>query len=250
MLRPPWRRTPTVEVSLPGPFQLLALATAAVAAQPTTLDAIRAAPERFDGKWVELTGQVNQCTHFGCALCPEETTDAKSRRCLALDWDRQRGSNREMGADFDPIYRYASVTLVARFDKSCLVGICTDRAPVLFDARVLRVLKRRVSAEGLNGRREIDRMIDAPAEAARPRVALMQGDQPPGANGPRYRVFADRHDPQIERSAIVCRSRGSPDHPGSWPVDETSALFARSTEDRFTCHSAQRKAGQWRIEPD
>src|SRR4051794_33432556 len=146
---------------------ILALALAAAAppaAEPVaaSLDAIRAAPASFEGKWVRLRGQMNQCANFDCALCPEEATpaDPQTERCLRLDWDRQRGSERERGADFDPVYRYATVDLVARFDGACLKGMCTDRAPVLLDARVLSVLRRRPSAEGLNARRHVERMVD------------------------------------------------------------------------------------------
>src|SRR4051812_47181682 len=96
-------------------LSLLAAAPAAAGPEVTTLDAIRAAPGAFEGKWVRLRGQINQCTLFDCAICPEEATpaDPQTQRCLRLDWDRQRGSEREHGADFDPIYRYASVDLVA-----------------------------------------------------------------------------------------------------------------------------------------
>ncbi len=234
----------------------LALAAAAPAAAgpvATNVDAIRAAPDAFEGKWVRLRGQIDQCTHFDCAICPEEATPAnpQTQRCLRLSWDRQRGSERERGADFDPVYRYASVDLVARFDGACLQGLCTDRASVLRDARVLAVLKRRPSAEGLNARRSIERMVDPPEAAARPLIELLRHGAEAGRFGPYYRVFAAPDDPNIEKSAIVCRSSGGdPATPGAWPADQQSALLARSTEDRFRCFFADRNAGQWFIHPD
>lgn len=234
----------------------LALAAAAPAvAGPvvTNVDAIRAAPDLFEGKWVRLRGQIDQCMHYGCAICPEEATPANSQmqRCLRLDWDRQRGSERERGADFDPIYRYASVDFVARFDGACLQGMCSDRASVLRDARGLAVLKRRPSAEGLNARRSIERMVDAPEAAARPLIELLRHGGESGPSGPYYRVFAAPDDPNIEKSAIVCRSSGGEQSaPGMWPVDQQSAILARSTEDRFRCFFADRNGGQWFIHPD
>lgn len=230
------------------------LAALAASAAPiaTTTDSIRADPARFEAQWVQLRGQLNQCTSFDCAICPEEATpaDPQPERCLRLSWDRQRGSDSERGANFDPIYRYASVELVARFDGACLRGICTDRSPVLMDSKVVRVLKRRTSAEGLNDRRNIDRMVEAPAEAAAPLIALISQGRSPGDNGPFYRVFAGTTDPNIEKSAILCRSRGDGDARGAWPTDQNSAVFAPSTEDSFKCFFARKTDGQWFISPD
>lgn len=233
---------------------ILALLAVSTAASPvaTTADSIRARPAEFDGKWVRLRGQIDQCTNFDCSICPEEAipADPQAERCLRLDWDRQRGSNQERGADFDPIYRYATVDLVARFNIACFRGICTDRSPALVDARVVAVLKRRTSAEGLVGRRHINRMVQPPEASAAPLIALMSRRRSPGPSGPYYRVFAAPSDPNIERSAIVCRSVGDPSTPGTWPTDQISALFARSTEDRFKCFFAQRSDGRWLISPD
>ena len=235
-----------------GPLFALLAASAAASPLATTADSIRANPAAFDGKWVRLRGQIDQCTHFDCSICPEEATpaDPEAERCLRLSWDRQRGSDQERGADFDPIYRYATVDLVARFDSACLKGLCTDRASVLRDSRVVAVLKRRTSAEGLVGRRHINRMLDPPPTAAEPLIALIGRMRPTVPNGPYYRVFADPNDPTIERSAIVCRSSGDQAHSGAWPTDQTSAIFARSTEDRFKCFFAQKTDGQWFISPD
>ncbi len=233
-------------------FLALLAASAAPAPISTTMDAIRADPARFDGQWVRLRGQIDQCTHFDCSICPEEATpsDPMAERCLRLSWDRQVGDPQERGADFDPIYRYATVDLVARFDSACLKGMCTDRASVLRDSRVAAVMKRRTSAEGLNSRRQVNRLLEAPAAAAAPLIALIRGKQETGPFGPVYRVFTGPDDPNIERSAIVCRSRGERGARGAWPADQGSALFARSTEDSFKCFFAEKSDGQWFIRPD
>lgn len=212
-------------------------------AKPTTIEAIRSNPGQFDGQWVRVQGQLNQCTTNDCALCPEEVAG-----CLALDWDRQRGSEGEIGANFDPVYRYASVDLVAYFDKSCFErGACLDRAPVLRQARVLRVLKRRPSSEGLNGRRRIDRIVEAPAGEAKRLIAVATANMPP--LGYRWRVFAGADDPQIRKSAILCRTLGREGEPGTWPADETGAFWP-SSEDVFKCFFAQRKQDGWHIDLD
>jgi hypothetical protein len=235
-----------------GPIFALLAASTSASPLTTTADAIRARPAMFEGKWVRLRGQIDQCTHFDCSICPEEATpaDPQAERCLRLDWDRQRGSNQEHGADFDPIYRYATVDLVARFESACLTGVCTDRAPALRDARVVAVLKRRTSAEGLISRRQINRLVDPPQAAAAPLIALIGRGRTPGPYGPYYQVFTGPDDPNIERSAIVCRSSGDQTTPGAWPTDQTSAIFARSTEDRFKCFFARKADGQWFISPD
>jgi hypothetical protein len=227
---------------------LAAAAPAPVAGPPlATLDAIRAAPDAYDGKWVRLRGQVDQCFRFSCALCPEEATPAhpERARCLAIGFDRQAGGADRFGFNFDPVYRYATVDLVARFDKACLAGPCSDRATLLRDARVLDVIGRRRSADGLRaGDREP--LADPPAAAAA-RLLDEIGYEvpPPGTDHARYRVFAGAEDPAIERGAIVCRAFGRDDEPGTWPDDWTAALFAPSTEDRFKCHLLRKVRGHW-----
>jgi hypothetical protein len=230
---------------------ILAAAPAPAAAAPSaTLDAIRAAPRAYDGKWVRLRGQVDQCFRFSCALCPEEATPARPERarCLALSFDRRRGGGDELGFNFDPVYRYATVELVARFDKTCLAGLCGDRASVLRDARVLKVIRRRRSADGLrDGAGEP--LADPPAAAAA-RLLDEIGYEvpPPGTDHARYRVLAGAEDPAVERSAIVCRAFGRDDEAGTWPTDRAAALFAPSTEDRFKCHLLRKVRGHWSFE--
>jgi len=234
---------------------LLAMILAS-AAEPATarIEDVAARPAAFDGKWVRLHGQVDQCTHFACAICPEDANgEARpDSKCLRIEWDRQVDNRREIGTDFDPIYRYASVEIVARFDKTCLEA-CTDRAPVLLETRVERVFKRRPSALGLNGRRAIDRMIDPPPAAAAALVAVLRriDGVPDDAPSPtRYRVFADPHDAALEKSAIICRSPGADGDPATWPADQDSAIVAPSTEDHFKCYFARYAGGRWTVSPD
>jgi hypothetical protein len=237
------------------PILLVALLAGAVGPAPARIEDVAARPATFDGKWLRLRGQINQCTHFSCAICPEDASGAvkADSKCLALDWDRQVGDRREAGANFDPIYRYASVEIVARFDQACLQGICTDRAPVLFETRVERVFKRRPSALGLNSRRAIDRMIDPPPAAAAALIAVLRriDGVPDDAPSPaRYRVFADPHDRAMESGAIICRSPGADGNPATWPADSTSAIVAPSTEDHFKCYFARYADGRWTVSPD
>lgn len=236
------------------PIVLAALLAGTMEPAAARIEDVVTHPAAFDGKWIRLRGQVDQCTHFACAICPEDANgEAKpDSKCLRIEWDRHVGGRRETGANFDPIYRYASVEIVARFEKSCLQGFCTDRAPVLFETRVERVFKRRPSALGLNGRRAIDRMIDPPPAAAAALIAVLRGlDGVPdyAPSPPRYRVFADPHDPATETSAIICRSFGADGDPATWPADSSSAIVAPSTEDHFKCYFARHADGLWTISP-
>jgi hypothetical protein len=225
---------------------------AAPAPEATTLDALRAEPARFAGKKVRLRGQFDQCYNFDCALCPEEATRAapQANRCLALSFDRQAGSAIARGADFDPVYRYATVDLVARFDPTCLEGLCTDRASVLRDARVRRVILRRTSAEGLNSRRERNRLVEAPPAVTAAVIPLLHEDGEAGEGGPRYRAFVSRAPADAAHGAVLCRSSGRDSDPATWPADFVSAIFARSTEDRFRCYYVRQRGGKWLLQPD
>lgn len=236
------------------PMLLPALLLGAAVPVVARIEDVVAHPAAFDGKWLRLRGQIDQCTHFDCAICPEDASGAvkPENKCLAIEWDRQVGSRREIGTDFDPIYRYASVEIVTRFDKTCLEA-CTDRAPVLLKTRVEQVFKRRPSALGVNRQRAVNRMIDPPPAAAAPLIALLRhlSGVAEGASSPvRYRVFADPDDRALEKDAIICRSAGVDGDPATWPADADSALLARSTEDGFKCFFARHADGQWAIAPD
>ncbi|WP_161989136.1 hypothetical protein [Sphingomonas glacialis] len=173
-----------------------------------------------------------------------------SSRCLSLSWDWQRGTTPARGFSFDAVYRYATVELIARFDKSCLGKevICTDRASVLLDARAIHVLKRRPSALGLGSRSERDRLVDAPAETTADLTTLLADGFERGPAGPDYRAYAYQSDPVAAKAAVICRSYGKDDN-AKWPID-AAAVLAPSSEDRFRCYWADRSDGRWFIHPD
>lgn len=173
-----------------------------------------------------------------------------SNRCLSLSWDWQRGMTPARGFSFDAVYRYATVELIARFDRSCLDTevICTDRAAVLFDARAIHVLERRPSALGLGSRSERDRIVDAPADTTAALTTLLAHGLEHGAAGPDYRAYAYQSDPVAAKAALICRSYGKDDD-AKWPIN-AAAVLAPSSEDRFRCYLADRSDGRWFIHPD
>ncbi len=229
-------------------FMLLLSAAAGALVDNVSLDQLRGNPQVYSGKMVRVAGQLDQCRSMSCNLCPTEATPAAplAERCLALSFHRFRGANGKAGADMDAAFRYADLVVVARFDPSCLEGVCTDRATVLHDARVEQVMKRRQSREGLIHRP--DPLLPAPANEAAAVQALLQttrNDVPPLP----VRVFATRSDPRLQTGAVVCWATWSPDEPIEWPTSWQGALTARSTEDPYRCSTAAKAASRWVLEP-
>ena len=98
-------------------FLLAQLAPVVPQAKPvlTTIAAIHANPKKFDGQVVRLTGYVNRCSALDCAISERPATAAGDPK-----FDATIGPLLPTYVEFD-----------ARFDATCVAGICTDRAPVL-----------------------------------------------------------------------------------------------------------------------
>ena len=74
-----------------------------------TFDMLVATPSRFDGSTVRLSGQIDSCWNFSCAICPKEATPLTVDRskCLAIEFERGQPLLSK------PI-RYSDVTVTAR----------------------------------------------------------------------------------------------------------------------------------------
>lgn len=218
-------------------------------AERVTLDQLEADPQAFAGRTVELSGQMDECWSFTCHLCPLEASPAQPMwdRCLALSFERFAGpgGGRGAGREMDSAFRYADVRLVARFDPSCLTGLCTDRASVLRDARVDAVTRRRRSNDGLM--HEHDPLKPLGIAAAAPIERLVRSAMPQGSIQP-VRAFAVSSDPGAREEAVVCASRPGADS-SMWPTTFRAALLARSTEDAYKCWIAQKAEHGWMLEP-
>lgn len=214
-----------------------------------TLDQLKADPQAFAGRMVELSGQLDECWSFTCHLCPAEATAAQPmwERCLAISFDRFAGpgGGRGAGAEMDSAFRYADVTLVALFDPTCLAGLCTDRASVLRDARVQQVTRRRRSNDGLMHER--DPLTPLGTAGAAPVAALVRSASPDGPVPP-ARVFAVSSDPLAKDEAVLCVSRPGADE-STWPQTFRGAMSARSTEDQYRCWMARKTERGWSLEP-
>jgi hypothetical protein len=231
----------------------LLLANPALPAVPAphrvSLDELKAEPQRYAGQVVDLSGQLDECWNYSCHLCPLEATPAKPQweRCLAIDFDRFRGGDGNRGADMDGAFRYADVSLTARFDPTCLEEICTDRASVLLDARVERVDRRRPSNEGLM--RRPDPLLLIAAADAEPIARLIRSPATEERVRP-VRIFATRSDPLASHEAVACMSWSRGNAPIAWPSSFEGAIPERSTEDRYKCWIARKSGGGWALEPN
>lgn len=91
----------------------------------TTIAAIRANPSKFDGRVVRLHGYVNRCQPLDCGIEERPSAgNAAAAERLSIAADPR----------FDAIIKPLLPTYVeldARLSASCLIGFCTDRAPVL-----------------------------------------------------------------------------------------------------------------------
>jgi hypothetical protein len=219
---------------------------------------LRHHPEKYDGKIIQLVGKLTECAHWECSLCPEEMTNesADPKQCLPLGF-RSLINDTGFGSDAqEAVFRFASVTIRAKFDPECLRRHCTDRGTVLRETEVVEVRKRRESKAGLwlgpqtklvpVAKNEEERIIAAALNAGYPR-GTSHDEQDPA-----FAVVMRQYDPLIKafglhgeaNEAIVCYApSGSGTDP--WPVSIEGALYAPSTNDRYHCNSVRKLADQW-----
>jgi len=154
-------RAGTARVKALWTLLFLGLAIApSVASEPeaiqTSIPQILQSPKAYANKIVRIDGQVDNCISLSCNICPTEMTNATfdTRKCLALEFEGFRDEGGAVGASelMDKAFRFAVVTLEARFLPACLGidgAVCTDRATVLFDARVLALHARKTNQDGI-----------------------------------------------------------------------------------------------------
>jgi hypothetical protein len=101
---------------------LLALAPANFpAATPLTIEQVRADPRRWDGKWVRVRGFVHRCSALDCVLA-----EGPRNQGMFLSFASAPSFDAWIAPQLP-----AEVEVTARIDASCLLNVCTDRAPVL-----------------------------------------------------------------------------------------------------------------------
>jgi hypothetical protein len=161
------------------------------------------------------------------------TANADQRQCLALEFRSLMPGTGFGEEEQEKIFRFASVTLTARFDPSCWKGPCLDRPTVLYGAVVESVQSRRSSGDGLwlGG---VTPLRDAPQleSAALKAEALKAGFS---AN-PAMKVFSVKGD---LKTMVVCSSWGS------WPSSLEGAVEAPSTIDFYGCGEFRKVGASW-----
>ena len=146
------------------PFVLLFVAGVAQA-RTLTVAELQHDAKRLNGQTVTVRGQIDSCSSWYCEICPEDMREKDALyACLSVVFTRQDGNDDFWHAGlheeklYEKLYRFATVTLTARFDALCVyddkgnpVGdaICSDGPAALDDAHVLAVHARKTAQTGL-----------------------------------------------------------------------------------------------------
>lgn len=227
-----------------------------------TIGNLRAHPEIYAGKEVQLTGKLDECSGWECSICPEQMTTetADEAKCLALEFrPLMAGTGFGEGA-MEKVFRFSSVVINARFDPTCLSSPCTDRATVLMDADVVRVIQRRSSNTGLWLEKRT-RLTSLPAPIAQAVVAAAyKSGFPKGSSEnkpPEVAQALRQFDPQVRafgvhgqpNKAVACWSVATTNV--AWPESLQGALWAPSINDYYRCYEVRKIAHEWvvQVEP-
>ena len=139
----------------------------AAQAPSLTIEALRANWQRYDGRTVELRGQVDNCNER-CALCPEDMTTEtyNANRCLTLQFGLEDSNGKlvdnQANLAMQVAYRFATVTVRGRFSAQCLFGengmpvgksVCIFDNPVanLRSGEVVQIHARKSARDGIAG---------------------------------------------------------------------------------------------------
>ena len=169
-----------------------------------SIAALRSHMGYWANRTVRVRGQIDLCSNFDCHICPEAMTQAglDLDRCLSISFsgfETDPAGGRTAGL-MEDTFRFAIVTLEAKFDPTCLgyfparsrraasraahqevqAVVCTDRASVLRSARVIAVHSRKTADTGLGVRRAGFRVTPAPAQTEREVLAAYRAETPPG----------------------------------------------------------------------
>jgi len=166
------------------------------------------------------------------------TATADPKQCLALEFrpliPRTGFGSRAQGDTF----RFASVTLVGKFDPTCWKSPCLDRPTVLSDAHVQSVQTRRSSRSGL-WLDHFSELQEAPEPLATTIIAAARNAGFP--KGSPVKVFDVKGN---DGSVIVCLT---PDG-NSWPNSLEGALYAKTVNDAYSCNQARRVGDRWIVQ--
>ena len=219
---------------------------------------LRSHPDKYSGQTVQIAGKLTECAGWECSICPEEMTSetADSRRCLPLEFRPLMKGTGFGGEAVEAVFRFASVTIDARFDPACLHGPCMDRGTVLLDADVVATRQRRTSRSGLWLGRRTRLAPAADPVAAAVIAAAYDAGYPQGSShrekDPAIAALTRRFDPTIKAfaivgqvdNAVVCWAPAGLQS-DTWPDSLEGALYARSINDYYRCNEARNIKNHW-----
>jgi hypothetical protein len=246
---------------------LLAFAGAAQATDATigvTIAQLIAHPNDYAGKTVEVRGQVDNCLSLSCNLCPEDMTDASFDRdkCLGMSFtgfdDPDPQSALRASEMMEWMFRFATLTLTARFDPACLTGkdpddpqatvVCTDRASVLHNAVVNTVHSRKNGDTGIASAYrwgEFSKPSDVDRRAMLALLAVFISDKTP-----ELLIVPDFRD---EKAGVTAGGYGcyclADDCTGKWPKRWVGGS-TENLDNAFYCIDLQKRHGAWEIVPN
>lgn len=244
---------------------------------PVTIEQLLANPDHYAMKDVRITGQVDNCISFTCNLCPadmtRETLDLK--KCIGMSFTGYRPEGEGMAQDvaasrtetgMENLFRFATVTLDAFFNPACLTNkaynrdgsvqvdarnivltvVCTDRATVLEDARVIDLHARKSARDGLVSYYDFGPLVEADAAMAG-EIRAVWADRLKDVKANDLKVFLLPASPYgddkaIDRDALVCECRID-DCSGKWPTRYFGGFDTPGNP--FACNEVYRRNGVW-----
>lgn len=217
-----------------------------------TIDQLIKSPKSYAGKTVRLEGQFDNCIAFNCNLCPidmtRETFDRK--KCLVTDFDEFSGKE-VYGAQqpMEPVFRFATVTMDAGFYPGCIDGtlLCTDKAVVLSDARVIAVHSRKNALNGLVGGYDFGPLVAADPEDQKQMQSEIDGlPDYPAKDQTRFFVNTGENSPNSSAAglACVCLAQSCEQQ---WPTRFFGGFD--SAANPFRCWHLEKLPIGWRVVP-
>jgi hypothetical protein len=238
-------------VSLPS------IAEAAQASR-VTIQELKKNWNRYNGKTVQVRGQIDGCGTFdACQICPEDMTNATfdSIKCLLIAFvpDVNR-SALDLQTNFlmQEAHRFATVTVIAHFNGTCLGPdvLCNDGPADLNDARVLEIHSRKSAVDGLLGGRPLGRLMPVLLDERAEMLAEFTAVLPLYSGSPSEVFRANLEDdlkdnPDLPNGVVcVCLERSCEGH---WPTQLIERI--NSPANPFHCWMMIKKESGWRVLP-
>ena len=225
---------------------------------PATIEQIVQDPMKYADKNVRIRGQVDNCISLTCNLCP---IDMKvfGQGCLGLDFlgYSDDGAGSRTSALMERAFRFATVEMDTSVDPTCLenyekakqaenpslIIVCTDRATVLTDARVIKVLARKSALDGLVSGYEFGPLVTAPPRERRLMLAELGGETPRTSVSTAAFIVVGLSSPKkVTGLVCVCLTESCE---GRWPTRWFGGFD--SPANPFLCTNMTKTLGRWRV---